>query len=181
MTYPEWLDAGFAERCGCRGRWNAISQPAPTEHPIRPRGHASFSSPNWQSLFDECDVQGATVGTEMRFPFFDLRLLRYMLALPVMPWCRAKLIIRRAMAPVLPRAVIERKKSTPRSRPDLARANAVGLPRLVPSPILSRYVNAGKVPVAAGTIPELRSVLRPLGLNYWLQNLTGSPTRGARS
>jgi len=40
----------------------------------------------------------------------------------------------------------------------------------VPAPTLSRYVNTGKVPLAADTVVELRALLRPLGLNYWLQN-----------
>src|SRR5262249_7247886 len=124
----------------------------------------------WQPLFEGCDIQGAITRTETRHPFLDVRLLRYMLALPAMPWCRNKLIVRRAMESALPRAVIRRRKSTVQGSPDFARAAASGLPRLAASPILSRYVNAGKVPSAAGSIPELRAVLRPLGLSYWLQH-----------
>src|SRR6185369_12748932 len=84
VSYPDWIDPGFAERCGCADRWNASLRAAPSIHPFRPRGYASLGSPNWQSLFDECDVQGAMAGTEMRHPFLDIRLLRYMLAVPAM-------------------------------------------------------------------------------------------------
>jgi asparagine synthase (glutamine-hydrolysing) len=108
--------------------------------------------------------------TELRHPFLDVRLLQYMLALPAMPWCRNKLIIRRAMKARLPAAVLKRKKSTVRISPDLVRVASSGLPRLRPAPALSGYVNAGKVPPVAGSVVELRAVLRPLGLNYWLQN-----------
>src|SRR5262245_21218731 len=130
-------------------------------------------------LFDDCDVHGALTGTEMRHPFLDLRLLRFMLAVPEMPWCRNKLIIRRAMKTSLPQAVLSRKKTSMTVSPDLARVSASGLPPITPSPILSRYVNAGKVPVAARSIMELRAVLRPLGLSYWLQD--AELMRGDRS
>jgi hypothetical protein len=60
-------------------------------------GYDSFGAVQWQSLFDDCDINGALTHTEIRHPFLDLRLLQYMLALPAMPWCRNKLIIRRSM------------------------------------------------------------------------------------
>jgi hypothetical protein len=47
-----------------------------------------------------------------------------------------------------------------------------GFPRLVPSPDLSRYVNAGNIPSAPRSSVELRAALRPLGLNHWLRDLT---------
>jgi asparagine synthase (glutamine-hydrolysing) len=174
QEFPAWLNEEFARRFDCRGRWDAQQHPLPAPHPVRPLGHGGFVAACWQPLFDGCDIQGALTRTETRHPFLDVRLLRYMLALPAMPWCRNKLIIRRAMKSALPRAVIRRKKSSVQESPDFARAAASGLPRLVPSPILSRYVNAGKVPVAARSAVELRALLRPLGLNYWLQDVAGN-------
>ena len=90
----------------------------------------------WQSLFDDCDIRGALSCTETRHPFLDLRLLQYMLALPAMPWCRNKLIIRRAMKTALPVEVLRRKKSAVPVSPDFVRAAASGLPRLAPTPDL---------------------------------------------
>jgi hypothetical protein len=87
-----------------------------------------------------------------------------------MPWCRNKLIIRQAMKTTLPGAILKRKKRSIWTSPDLVRAKASGLPRLVPAPTLSRYLNADKVPSAAGSVVELRATLRALGLNYWLQH-----------
>jgi asparagine synthase (glutamine-hydrolysing) len=168
--FPAWLTDALVERCGCRARWADQQERPASPHPLRPHGHAAFAAPQWQLLFDDCDVHGALTGTEMRHPFLDVRLLRYMLAVPAMPWCRNKLIIRRAMKKTLPHAVLSRKKASVRVSPDLARVSATGLPRMTPSPILSTYVNAGKVPVAVGSIRELRAVLRPLGLSYWLRN-----------
>jgi hypothetical protein len=95
-----------------------------------------------------------------------------MLALPAMPWCRNKLIIRRSMRTALPRDVLRRKKAGIPVSPEFVRIRASGLPRLVPSPDLLRYVNSDKVLLAPKSTVELRAAIRPLGLNYWLHDLT---------
>jgi len=122
-------------------------------------------------LFDDCDINAASGHAEIRHPFLDLRLLRYMLALHAMPWCRNKLIIRKSMRRALPAEVLARKKAAVQVSPDFKRALASGLPRLDPSPDLLKYVNPSKTPTAPQSSLELRAALRPLGLNYWLHNL----------
>jgi len=123
-------------------------------------------------VFGDCDINGALSHSEIRHPFLDLRLLQYLLALPAMPWCRNKLIIRRSMRRALPGDVLRRKKASIPVSPDFVRIRTSGLPRLMPSPDLLRYVNPDKVPVAPRSTVELRAAIRPLGLNYWLHDLT---------
>lgn len=170
-VFPPWLNEDFVASCGCRERWEAHQRPSASPHPVRPLGYEGFSAVRWQPLFDDCDILGAGSRTEICHPYLDLRLLRYMLALPAMPWCRNKLIIRRSMRGKLPPAVLRRKKSTMQTSPDFLRILASGFPRLVPSPEFLKYVNPGKVPSAPQSSVELRAALRPLGLNHWLQNL----------
>jgi asparagine synthase (glutamine-hydrolysing) len=169
--FPAWLSEDLAARCGCRDRWDARQRPSASRHPIRPRGYNGLNDVRWQSLFEDCDLTGALSQSEIRHPFLDLRLLQYMLTLPAMPWCRNKLIIRRAMRGALPGDVLRRKKAPVQASPDLARVMASGFPRLVPVPNLTRYVNPSKIPSAPRSSLELRAALRPLGLNYWLQDL----------
>ncbi|HEY1909793.1 MAG TPA: asparagine synthase-related protein [Vicinamibacterales bacterium] len=171
--FPGWLDEGFAERCGCRVRWDARRRPS-SPHPVRPLAYGGFSDVRWQSLFEDCDINGALSRVEFRHPFLDLRLLQYMLAVPVMPWCRNKLIIRRAMRGALPGEVLRRKKTSVGVNPDFVRVVASGMPRLTPSPDLSRYVNPDKIPTAPTSVPEMRAALRALGLNYWLRELSNN-------
>ena len=45
-------------------------------------------------------------------PFFDLRVLMYLLAIPPLPWCDNKEVLRSAMAGSLPDAVRSRRKHT---------------------------------------------------------------------
>ncbi len=173
-TFPVWLNEEFAVRSGCRERWDVRQRVSPSSHPVRPVGYDSFSAVQWQSLFDDCDVTGALSHAEIRHPFLDLRLLQYMMALPAMPWCRNKLIIRKSMRAALPRDVLRRKKTALHVNPDFQRVLASGLPRLEPSPGLLKYVNPVKIPSVPKTVPELRATLRPLGLNYWLQDVANN-------
>jgi asparagine synthase (glutamine-hydrolysing) len=172
-AFPRWLNQEFAARHGCRERWDARHhRQSSSIHPVRPVTYELLSSLRWQSLFEDCDINGALSHTEMRHPFLDLRLLQFMLVVPAMPWCRNKLIIRRSMRTSLPAGVLRRKKASLSASPDFRRVVDGGLPRLAPAPDLLRYVNPGEVPTVPKTDLELRSTLRPLGLNYWLHNLT---------
>jgi asparagine synthase (glutamine-hydrolysing) len=173
--FPAWLNEEFAAHC--RERWEAVRRRAPSPHPVRPRGYEGILSARWQSLFEDCDFSGALTHCEIQHPFLDLRVLQYMLALPAMPWCRNKLIIRRSMRTALPREVLSRKKATIHVSPDFKRVLASGLPRLVPSPDLFRYVNPAKTCSRPKSTLELRAALRPLGLNYWLQNVASPSER----
>jgi asparagine synthase (glutamine-hydrolysing) len=169
--FPAWLDDDFANRYECRQRWDAHQRPPPTAHPLRPAAFRGFDNVLWQSWFEDCDHAAAEAHVELRHPYLDLRLLRYMLAVPAMPWCRNKLILRRSMRSALPERVLRRRKAPLAGSPDLQRVRAAGFPRLVASPDLLRYVNPDKVPSAPKSVNQLRDALRPLGLNYWLNDL----------
>jgi asparagine synthase (glutamine-hydrolysing) len=167
--FPAWLDPAFSNRYNCRDRWAEQNrQPAPV-HPIRPLGYAGLEPVRWQALFEDCDVTGAHGHVEFRYPFLDLRLLQYLLALPAMPWCRNKLIIRRAMKPLLPRTVLTRQKTVVTTSADWQRVRSRGLPHVVPTPELRAFVDPAKLPSTINSELAMRAALRPLGLGYWLQ------------
>jgi asparagine synthase (glutamine-hydrolysing) len=167
---PAWLEPEFARTC-CQERWDAWQREPRSPHPIRPKGYASFATPHWQSLFDDCDITGACGQVEFRHPFLDLRLLRYLLAVPAIPWCRNKLLVRRSMRGALPRAILARKKTPVPVSPDFERVRSGGWPALAPSPELRRFVNPDKIPDAPRNEVEMRAALRPLGLGHWLDRL----------
>ncbi len=170
--FPVWLNDRFSARLNCRDRWEAQHRPATTRHPFRPKAYASFTDTRWQSFFDYFDINGASSHFEVRHPFFDIRLLRYMLAVPAMPWCRRKMLIRRSMRQALPREVIRRKKTPLAASPDFARVRKSGFPALRPTAALLNYVDPRKMRAAPASEIEMRGLVRPLGLNYWLRHLT---------
>jgi asparagine synthase (glutamine-hydrolysing) len=175
--FPEWLDGDFARRCDCRERWNRRNGPA-SPHPGKPAAYASFGDVLWQSLFEGCDFYGAASHTDIRHPYLDLRVLQYLLALPVMPWCRDKAVVRQAMARELPNQILRRRKTPVAGNPDFERVKSSGLPRPVVAPELWKYVDPDKIPLVPRTPMELRCALRPLGLNYWLHGFGADRTGG---
>jgi len=167
--FPAWLDPAFAERCNCRDRWEQQRRQVAPIHPIRPLGYAGLDPARWQGLFEDCDISAAHGHVEFRYPFLDVRVLQYLLALPAMPWCRNKLIIRRAMKPLLPRPVLTRKKTAVATSADWQRVRKCGLPRVARTPELFAFVDPAKLPSSINSEPAMRAALRPLGLGYWLQ------------
>jgi len=176
--FPGWLNPEFESRMRLRARWEAIerSPDSMTSHPLRPVGHHSFQPQLWQSLFEGMDPGETMAPVEARHPYVDLRLLRYMLAVPAIPWCRAKYLVRRAMRGTLPPAVLRRPKSPLTGDPEWAGMRHSGLPELHATPALREYVNCERVPPDAGAdMVRFRLDFRPFVLNYWLQNLRQEP------
>lgn len=172
--FPEWLDKDFESRLRLRERWEDIERlaAAPCPHPWRPASYGSFQGPLWEYLFSQWDAEATGVAAEVRHPFVDLRLLRYMLAVPAIPWAREKYLLRRAMSEVLPAAVLRRSKSPLTGDPQWQDARRFGLGALVPAARLEKYVALISVPDQADQdMIAFWIGLRPRSLNYWLRNL----------
>ena len=110
----------------------------------------------------------------MRCPFFDTRLVDYLLAIPPLPWYVDKTLLRRAMRGVLPDAVRCRPKTPMRVDPVTAllrqpRARWVDSVRLAPA--VDRYVDGTAVPRVTGDAARDESSLdlNPLGFHLWLR------------
>jgi asparagine synthase (glutamine-hydrolysing) len=109
---------------------------------------------------------------EFRNPYFDIHLLRYMLAVPALPWCRVKYLIRRAMRRSLPKAVLRRPKAPLDPNPWLEFSRRSPFQPMVPAEGLEHYVDVARVP--GGTVTTnstYEEALRPRRLNYWLKNI----------
>jgi asparagine synthase (glutamine-hydrolysing) len=174
LPFPNWLDHRFESRLDLRRRWNEHGRsPSTTQsNSVRPIGYKSFQSLAWDALFNGLDGGGLSAPIETRHPFVDLRLLRYMLAVPAVPWCRAKYLERRAMRGLLPQAILRRPKSPLKSDPSWEGSKRFGLPALRVAQLLREYVNWDRVPKQAGAdMVRFRVNFRPYALNHWLLNL----------
>ncbi len=102
-------------------------------------------------------------------PLWDLPLLRFLLAVPAMPWCRDKYLIRTALKGMLPEAVRCRPKSPLPGFPNLVRARQAPRPELPPLKQLTQYVDVPNLPEWPGRdSEETADLMRALGLHYWL-------------
>src|SRR5205807_6196741 len=126
-------------------RWKQILAEPPSAHMVHPAGYHSFDIPLWQAVFEGFDPGRTGSCHEVRYPFLHLRLLRYLLAVPVVPWCRAKYLLRRAMRGLLPEPVLRRPKSPLARGPWVECVQQRGLPALIPAPALGSYVDVGSV------------------------------------
>ncbi len=175
--YPQWLNQDFAARLRLRERWEEQkrSWEAALCHPLRPEAYRSFDGPMWEHLFSQCDAASIGAPFEMRLPFVDLRLLRYMFSVPGLPWCRDKFLIRRALRDMLPLPVLKRPKTTLTGDPQWEAVLRLGLPPLQSTPELARYVDGSVVPDRVSQdMMSFWCDLRPRALDYWLRNLPAS-------
>ena len=101
-------------------------------------------------------------------------MLKFLLALPSVPWCSDKEILRRAERGVLPDAVRLRRKSPLIRDPLLAllqKPESAWVDRFEAVPELHQYVQRDRIPalyrVAGAGDAWLHS--KPASLNFWLQ------------
>ena len=172
--YPGWLNPDFAARLDLPRRWEEMNrEPAPM-HPTRPEAYQVVSS-NWSNFFESYDSGVTLVPLEVRYPFFDLRLMNYLLAIPPIPWFIRKELTRVAMEGILPEAVLHRPKTPLAANPLkvlLQQPEAQWVDRFEATPELSQYVKRDSIPSVCGKEEYASAAwmnLRPLSLAYWLQ------------
>ena len=170
-AFPAWLDAAFESRLQLRERWRSFTHPPSAAHPVRPRGYASLQSPLWQTLFESFDAGATKMLYEVRYPFLDLRLLRFLLAVPALPWCRSKYLLRRAMGGLLPRKVLRRRKTgLPHNLLIKHHLWRLFSARFTPAEDLSHYVNPDRVPgIVEGNPGVVEDNLAVRNFNHWLR------------
>jgi asparagine synthase (glutamine-hydrolysing) len=169
QSFPRWVNPELVKRLDLKRRWEELLGEQPSAHPVRKGAYTNFAS---DSPMDWDTGNGGAPGDPVKVelhPFWDLRLLRFLLSVPVVPWCRDKFLIRTAMRGLLPDAVRLRPKTALVGSPYLLRIRQVDKPGLPPSPVVEQYVDPGAVPEwPGGNRQETDQALRVLGLHYWL-------------
>ncbi len=176
-TFPKWLAPDFVRRANLEARWKELNEHpvAPSGHPILPNAHASLSLPQWTHMF-ELENAGATpYPLEVRYPFLDLRIVNYVLALPPFPWFFRKMLLREAMAGRLPERVRTRPKTALQGDPVSAQVRRVGAElfnKIQWSREAERYIDRTALTTVHGNMNavEISDSLRPWCLNIWLQS-----------
>ena len=172
--FPPWIDESFATQTNLRERWKQFwSNPFQTDK--RPAAMHALNSKIWTALFEGYDPASTKLDLEVRHPFLDLRLVEFLLAIPVKPWCVHKHILRSAMNGKLPPAVLNREKTGLAGDPALQlvrRASVRWLDSFEVSPQLRAFVNLNRRRSVADeqTSDALWASLRVFALNYWLTN-----------
>jgi asparagine synthase (glutamine-hydrolysing) len=175
--FPEWLSEDLQSQCHLRDRWESQSPKLSPADAVRPEAQLALEDPTWPVLFEGYDAGEIHAAVDTRHPFFDLRLMNFLLALPRLPWCSDKELLREAARGVLPDAVRLRRKSPLQADPLivlLARPEASWVDRFEPIPGLERYIVRNRIPKVHGETDSWTAWLhlRPLSLNFWLRRST---------
>ena len=166
---PGWLNRDLVVSRALDERWREIGRGPQQRHPWRPQSVASFEDTIWQSGFADCDDDERQAPFVWRHPYFDLRVLHYMLSLPPVPWTRRKLVMRQAMQGRLPDAVVRREKTPLPGDPLVLAARRHRLPELQNAGRLARWVDVGKCAGANMDSWEGRQILAVHAFDHWLR------------
>jgi asparagine synthase (glutamine-hydrolysing) len=170
--YPVWLNPDFASHLRLRERWQEKQSGLPFVHPTRPRGYRAMSISAWQDDFEFFDILSSRTSSEVRHPYVDLRMLRFMLSVPAIPWCCNKTLSRRALAGALPRQVMRRPKAPLAKDPEYERARRMGMPKFPVTEAFLCYAVPQIIPGSPSkNIEEFRADMRAISLAHWLHDL----------
>lgn len=174
-TFPAWLNQDFVTRMNLRERWMEMNKRHALVHTVRPAAYRMMSEPVWAHHFERQDAGVTGFPLEIRYPFFDIRILNYVWAIPPVPWCMNKRLLREAMRGLLPAPVLRRPKTPLAGDPIMTRLQVREEPHVMyldPAPGLQKYVDVSALPRRNDPdhLEHAWMNLRPLALNYWLQN-----------
>ena len=174
--FPEWLNPDFEKKWSLRERWAGMNHNSIPNQSARPEAYELITSPGWPSLFETLDPNFTQMPVEIRNPFFDLRLLQFLLGLPRLPWCCDKELLREAARGSLPDAVRLRRKTPMPSDPLIAllqKPESAWVDGFEPIEELGPYVSRHRIPPIYREKDSwtARVHLRPLSVNFWLRHL----------
>ena len=177
--YPGWLNRHLEKRLGLRQRWDALTRATNPTTAVRSVAYEAMVDPFWPRLFEGCDTGVTGVPVEVCHPFFDLRLVDFLLALPALPWCSDKELLREAARGILPDAVRLRRKSPLPADPLIAllrQPESAWVDSFKGVPELGQYVERRLIPKVFGEKDVWAAWihLRPLSLNSWLRSMEQS-------
>jgi asparagine synthase (glutamine-hydrolysing) len=173
--FPDWINPKLAARLDLAARWSGVNAEEPPLRCHRAEAWRCLTGPHWAQCFESVDPGVTLLPVEHREPFLDLRVLTYLLAIPPLPWCDNKEVVRLAMAGLLPELVRRRPKTPLAGDPTrevLHRKESLWVDRFEAVPELDEYVLRDRIPrlLAEPGSNAILSNLRPLSLNFWLPN-----------
>ena len=178
-AFPEWISQDLATRLRLHARWKEMHAVGlPGDHRVRPEAYRRLITAPWSRHFEAADPGATRILLECRYPFLDVRLVSYLLAIPPLPWCIDKHILRAAMRGALPDAIRLRAKAPLAGDPLRATLLKSGDRRLElsdASSTLLRFIDRKAMPVvASGHDDEAWRQMRLLSLNHWLRGVSSA-------
>jgi asparagine synthase (glutamine-hydrolysing) len=174
---PSWLAEPLLRSFDAQGRWVEISARRSANRGSRSAAVNSVTDPWWPSTFETYDPGAMGQPVEMRYPFFDIRLVDVALGLASFPFCVNKQVLRRVMRGRLPDDIVQRPKTPLAVQPETFHAHwslPDAVQALAAAPGIEQYVSIQKFEAAVR--PEFlftdraRGTLAAVSLATWLRH-----------
>lgn len=174
---PSWLAEPLLQSFDARGRWAEITAQRSADRGPRSAAVNSLTDPWWPSTFETYDPGATGRPVEMRYPFFDVRLVGVALRLPSFPSCVNKQVLRDAMRGRLPDEVVQRPKTPLAVASESLHGQwsvSAAVQALAAAPAIEQYVNIQRF--EADVCPEYlftdraRGTLAAVSLAVWLRH-----------
>jgi len=174
---PSWLAEPLRQSFDSRARWAEINAQRSANRGPRSPAVNSVTDAWWASTFETYDPGAMGQPVEMRYPFFDIRLVGVALGLPSFPCCVNKHVLRRAMRGQLPDDVVRRPKTPLAVQPEAFHGQwsvRDAVQALSAAPGIEQYVDIQKFEAAVR--PEFlftdraRGTLAAVSLAMWLRH-----------
>jgi asparagine synthase (glutamine-hydrolysing) len=176
LRIPPWIAPEFAKRARLNERLRERSRVLASgdRHEVRPKAYASMLSPQWTGFFESDDPGVTRYAVEPRYPFLDLRIVQYLLAIPVFPWAYKKKLLRDSMVDRLPEKLRLRPKTPVFVDPVITKLRKGGMKyisdRQSLTPQASVFVNPRKLATLCRSI-DIEEV-RAYCLDKWLRRIS---------
>jgi asparagine synthase (glutamine-hydrolysing) len=168
---PYWFNSSFAKRLDLETRWHQVN----AANAAQDRRRGMTESPFWSNVISLGNAGSALLN--YRYPFFDVRLLSFTLAVPPVPWFIQKTLLREAMRGALPE-IVRRRPKTPfginLSHIQAQRQPIAWMQDLAATPELEPYVKREALLAMVNepkrtSPPEFTIMQHSLALAYWLR------------
>jgi asparagine synthase (glutamine-hydrolysing) len=176
IVFPTWLNSDFVNPLNLQQRYEQINAES-IDYTSR---YGMANSPFWSNIFEQFDPGCTGIPIKQYYPFFDLRLVNFLVSIPPIPWLVNKNILRESMKGKLPEAIRTRRKIVFHAPEEYIQGmrESAGLwagDLLKNTPSLEEYVNTGELlrclesgDIDTGKFMELEKTLT---FAYWLQSV----------
>lgn len=180
-TIPQWINKCFASQYGLFERLRDKARDRDdfgSDYAYKIEALYRLSRPIWADLFEQNDPGNNGILVESRHPFFDLRLLKFILAIPAIPWSLNKKILRSVMQDHLPHQVVQRPKTPLAGFPGhilvVNSVNRSWLKSLLEEQHLDQFVCRAQLLKAIDALDQIGlqeyyHIIRVIALASWLQ------------
>lgn len=174
-TLPPALSAEFVERQQLAQRMMQHQTSSKENISRYGMGHSAF----WSNVFEGFDPGMTGMPLKHVYPFFDLKLVEYVMSIPPIPWLVNKRLLRDAMEGLLPDATRQRKKMVFQAADDYAPVMQQMVPVWIEdmvkhAPNLDRYVDTDELLRMLRSenkidTQRMMALEKSLGFAYWLK------------